>query len=252
MEIFQSSELKQLSLFGPSGSCLNKSPESCQPQGTLLGVSSLDSLAQMIRLCPAQKTASGEVRVLCLDPDMAWPGGRSMPNFLECPNDAKESSLLDILETGAVPRKYYLSQLCCRGILRKAAKRSKQLPERLRVVLAQIANPLPSKSDKESPGGGKGYLGSEDKAFTVATGNDQNIMTVRWQNKNDGLVEDDKAATLKSSGTTTDERSVGAYIISGQSAAAKPITSPTPTLDTGGAHMNRGLLLWQPDKEARR
>ena len=77
-------------------------------------------------------------------------------------------------------------------------------------------------------------LGSEDKAFTVATGNDQNIMTLRWQNKNDGFVEDDKAATLKSSGTTTDERSVGAYIISGQSAAAKPITSPTPTLDTGG------------------
>lgn len=61
-------------------------------------------------------------------------------------------------------------------------------------------------------GGSKGYLGSEDKAFTVATGNDQNIMTVRWQNKNDGLVQDDKSATLKSSGTTTDERSVGAYV----------------------------------------
>ena len=118
--------------------------------------------------------------------------------------------------------------------------------------LGADSKPLAFKIRQGKSGGGKGYLGSEDKAFTVATGNDQNIMTVRWQNKNDGLVEDDKAATLKSSGTTTDERSVGAYIISGQSAAAKPITSPTPTLDTGGAHMNRGLLLWQPDKEARR
>jgi hypothetical protein len=79
-----------------------------------------------------------------------------MPNFSECPNAAKDSSLLDILETGAVPRKYYLSPLACRGILRRAAKRGKELPERLRVVLEQIAGLSPSKSDKENQGGVKG------------------------------------------------------------------------------------------------
>lgn len=236
MEISQSLESEQLNLFGPGGSCSNKSPESFQPQETLLGVSSLDCLAQMNRLCPAQKTASGEVRVLCLDPNMVWPGGCLMPNFSECPNDAKESSLLDILETGAVPRKYYLSQLACRGILRRAAKRGKSLPERLRIMLEQIANPSPSKSDKENPGGGKGYLGSEDKAFTIATGTDQNILipdtqAYRWQNDKDGLVPDDKSATIKGKGTSTDERSVGAYIMSTGQARAEILEDRVPTLN---------------------
>ena len=94
--------------------------------------------------------------------------------FFGVPQRRERVSLLDILEIGAVPRKYYLSPMACRGILRRAAKRGKALPERLRVVLEQIANPSPSKPDKENLGG-KGYLGSEDKAFTVATGNDQTI-----------------------------------------------------------------------------
>jgi hypothetical protein len=176
-----------------------------------------------------------------------------MPNFSECPNDAKESSLLDILETGAVPRKYYLSPMACRSILRRAAKMGKALPERLRVVLEQIANPSPSKSDKENPGGGKGYLGSEDKAFTVATGNDQTICiqgTVigRADTAGPGFKTDGKCFTV-------DTKQPHAILhFSGQSLDAKGVDKPTGTLDTGGGHMNRGLHLfaWQPDKEGRK
>jgi hypothetical protein len=50
-------------------------------------------------------------------------------------------SLSDILETGDVPRRFYLSATACRGILRRAEKRGKQLPT------------IPSRS---SAGGGLG------------------------------------------------------------------------------------------------
>jgi hypothetical protein len=43
-------------------------------------------------------------------------------------SDGDVSSLLDILETGDVPRRYFLSPKACRGILRRAEKRGKELP----------------------------------------------------------------------------------------------------------------------------
>ena len=44
-------------------------------------------------------------------------------------------SLSDILETGDVPRKYFLSQKACLGILRRAEKRGKELPKVLEDAL---------------------------------------------------------------------------------------------------------------------
>jgi hypothetical protein len=44
--------------------------------------------------------------------------------------------LSDVLEEiGSVPRRYYLSKKACSGILRRAAKRGRALPERLRMAL---------------------------------------------------------------------------------------------------------------------
>jgi hypothetical protein len=60
-------------------------------------------------------------------------------NTSECPRDAAESSLLDVLETGNVPQKYFLSPVACQGILRRAAKRGKTLPEALQVALQEVA-----------------------------------------------------------------------------------------------------------------
>jgi hypothetical protein len=48
-------------------------------------------------------------------------------------------SLLDILESRDVPQKYYLSPRACAGILRRAEKRGKALPEMLRVALVRRA-----------------------------------------------------------------------------------------------------------------
>jgi hypothetical protein len=43
------------------------------------------------------------------------------------------------LETSAVPQRFYLSATACRGILRRAEKRGKVLPEPLRRALEAVA-----------------------------------------------------------------------------------------------------------------
>jgi hypothetical protein len=50
-------------------------------------------------------------------------------------------SLSDILETGAVPQRYFLSAKACKGILRRAAKRGKELPPQLARALQAVADP---------------------------------------------------------------------------------------------------------------
>ena len=60
-------------------------------------------------------------------------------NFSECPRDAAECSLSDILETGDLPQRYFLSAKACAGILRRAEKRRKTLPEPLRRALEEVS-----------------------------------------------------------------------------------------------------------------
>jgi hypothetical protein len=50
---------------------------------------------------------------------------------LDSPSAASVVSLLDTLETGVVPQRYFLSAKACAGILRRAEKRGKELPEPL-------------------------------------------------------------------------------------------------------------------------
>jgi hypothetical protein len=59
----------------------------------------------------------------------------------EWPSDAAVCSLSDTLETGIVPQRFFLSATACRGILRRADKRGKELPEALRLALQQVAGP---------------------------------------------------------------------------------------------------------------
>ena len=72
---------------------------------------------------------------------IAETDGASLTEFLtlntgEYPSDVVESTLSAILEAN-VPEKYYLSAKACEGILRRAERRGKQLPEMLRVALEQ-------------------------------------------------------------------------------------------------------------------
>jgi hypothetical protein len=53
--------------------------------------------------------------------------------------DAAVCSLSDVLETGDVPQRFYLSATACKGILRRADKRGKKLPEQLLHALEAVA-----------------------------------------------------------------------------------------------------------------
>lgn len=65
----------------------------------------------------------------------------SEQNAFQTPSHSVDgvSSLSDILETGDVPPRFFLSGKACRGILRRAEKRGKALPEQLAHALAQAA-----------------------------------------------------------------------------------------------------------------
>ena len=58
-------------------------------------------------------------------------------NTGECPSVAVESTLSQILEVNA-PEKYYLSAKACEGILRRAERRGKELPQMLKDALEQM------------------------------------------------------------------------------------------------------------------
>ena len=60
-------------------------------------------------------------------------------NTSEFHSGAVACSLSDVLETGEVPQRYFLSATACRGILRRAERRGKELPEPLRLALEAVA-----------------------------------------------------------------------------------------------------------------
>ena len=58
---------------------------------------------------------------------------------LEFHSAAAACSLSDVLETGDVPQRFFLSATACRGILRRAEKRGKSLPQSLHAALEAVA-----------------------------------------------------------------------------------------------------------------
>ena len=117
-----SSLLDLLADSGPYGWCGRTSPVSCR-------------LMEDGRLEPSSECWSSA--------GMGSPTEFSTLNTLEYPSDGVASSLSDILETGEVPQRYYLSATACRGILRRAGKRGKELPEALRSALLAVASQTP-------------------------------------------------------------------------------------------------------------
>ena len=69
--------------------------------------------------------------------DGVWLGDRLMLNIGESPSAAKESLLSWILQVDA-PEKYYLSARACRGILTRASRRGKKLPDLLQTALLEM------------------------------------------------------------------------------------------------------------------
>jgi hypothetical protein len=133
----------QLTLFDsleekpPASSSGRTSLESFQPQTTPSAASLQDLPAKMIR--SSHQGANGQTLVACLDPREQWRGESSTPNISEWPNDASVCSLSQVLETGSIPQRFFLSSTACAGILRRAEKRGKALPPALQQALQTVA-----------------------------------------------------------------------------------------------------------------
>ena len=96
------------------------------------------------RTCPAscQATADGTLVPSSgrwANSGMGSPTGFLTLNTSEFHSDADACLLSDILETGDVPQRYFLSAKACQGILRRAEKRGKKLPPVLQNALQEVA-----------------------------------------------------------------------------------------------------------------
>ena len=127
----------QISMFGPD----TESGRMCQaPSVPQRGRTSASSSRRSSRLknhpCMLLDLRAGAGNMLGAywEIDPVWLGSLGTLNTSECPSDAVESSLWQILQPTA-PSKYYLSPTACRGILRRAQKRGKPLPAELYVAL---------------------------------------------------------------------------------------------------------------------
>ena len=78
---------------------------------------------------------------------MGSPTGFLTLNTSEWPKDAVVCSLSDILETGDLPQRYFLSAKACQGILRRAEKRGKTLPPQLEAALRMVAQGTGSEAE---------------------------------------------------------------------------------------------------------
>lgn len=104
-------------------------------------------------------------------------GDFSMLNIGESPKEERESHLSWILQDKA-PEKYYLSEKACQGILNRASKRGKELPEILKNALENVVHSkLGGGVSKDSNGraAGKGALIQNDLSGTLGVSQDQTL-----------------------------------------------------------------------------
>lgn len=128
-----------------------------------------------ILMCLKKAGQLGGATTMKWEDDGAWLGECMTRNTGESPNAAVVSRLSQILEV-TPQEKYSLSAKACQGILRRAERRGKDLPELLKTVLL-----MQSESGGGCDGGGKGALVQEDKSGTLGTGNDQTIFCMGTQ-----------------------------------------------------------------------
>ena len=93
-------------------------------------------------LASCHQTADGTFqpsRGRWLNSGMGSPSECWTLNSSEFPSDVEECFLSDILETGDLPERYFLSPRACRGILRRLEKRGRSLSEDLRSAFEKAA-----------------------------------------------------------------------------------------------------------------
>ena len=125
-------------MFDLDSCCGKTSPESCLTKATPSGACLADWLEQTLRCCPVE--ADGATRALSLDPKDKSLGASLTRSISGWRSEGAEYgfsrvTLSEVLETGPVPERYFLSKAACAGILRRAERRGKKLPEHLEAAL---------------------------------------------------------------------------------------------------------------------
>ena len=140
-EIANEIESKRSEQILPPLLSYGKTSPACLTQKTTLSDASW--LECVERTFPLKyRTAGGQAQVSLPVQKGVSHGAHSMLNFSESPSVVKESSLSQVLITGSIPQKYYLSAKACAGILRRAKARGKTLPHTLKVALERSANAI--------------------------------------------------------------------------------------------------------------
>lgn len=85
------------------------------------------------------RTANGATLVPLWETVGALPGESTTHNTGESPSVVRESTLSQILDLNA-PEKYSLSPRACQGILNRAERRGKVLPDMLRDALMEVVS----------------------------------------------------------------------------------------------------------------
>ena len=176
--------------------------------------SSKKSVASSIRppmFLDLRQTMVGVLRGASWEMDGLSLGEYTMHSFGEFPNEERESHLSQILEAKVSP-KYYLSATACKGILRRATERGKELPEILRMVLERQSL---SKTDADVMGGAKECLSKRTESEhcqpsitkpSFSSGGGQRVMDLfsiegngkRNGHNGAGYTEEDVSYTLNS------------------------------------------------------
>lgn len=112
---------------------------------------------------PLETTRSGSWSGKWLTSGMVLHGECWMLSSSEWPSAAAVCSLSDTLEEGGVPQRYSLSPKACAGILSRAERRGKSLPEPLASVLRAVA----SSSTRVQERGGVGYEREQSPTLTA-------------------------------------------------------------------------------------
>jgi hypothetical protein len=143
-------DARQQLLFG------KMSQECAAPKTTPSAASSADSLGSMTPL--KLKAGSGLKQAFLVAKPSEWVIESLMPNTLEWLKGVGECfslpclvSLSQVLESGPVHQRYFLSEKACSGILRRAEKRGKQLPEALRDALQAVVESASRTTSTELP-----------------------------------------------------------------------------------------------------
>lgn len=115
--------------------------------------------------------------------DGLWLGDSWTVNISEWPSAESVSLLSSTLEVNA-PEKYYLSARACQGILTRASRRGKRLPDLLQTALLEMIEwwqrggrntAYTLKIRSGCAGGGKGALVQTEKTGTLSTLQDQTL-----------------------------------------------------------------------------